>query len=121
MMSDSWDKKEIPDEQTAIDYLLLNGGLQVSGIDKNTGEFLYSFTPKIQEIMPELYHEHLNDVNNKLMGLWEKGFLDIDLMSDTPIVRLAPKSHDLEEISKLSKEDQWSIEEIKRLLKSQEL
>lgn len=93
----------------------------MSGLDKTTGEFLYTFTPKIQDIMPELYHEHLNDVNNKLMGLWEKGFLDIDLMSDTPIVRLSPKAFDSEEIYKLSKDDQWSIEEIKRLLKSQEL
>jgi len=121
MMFDPENKDRIPDEQTAIDYLLLNGGLQVAGIDKNTGDFLYSFTPKIQEIMPELYHEHLNDVNNKLMGLWEKGFLDIDLMSDTPIVRLASKAFDSEQVSTLSKEDQWSIEEIKRLLKSQEL
>jgi hypothetical protein len=121
MMFDPENKDRIPDDQTAVDFLLLNGGLQVAGIDEKTGEFLYTFTPKIKEIMPELYHEHMNHVNEELMGLWEKGFINIDLMSENPIVTLAPKAFDKEEVYKLSKEDQWSIEEIKRLLKSQEL
>ena len=111
----------IPEDQNAIDYLLLNGGLQVAGIDSSSGEFLYTFTPKIKEIMPELYHEHMNHVNGELMGLWEKGFINIDLMSENPIVTLTQKALDHNEIAKLSKEDQWSIQEIKRLLKSQEL
>ena len=114
-------KNMIPEEQNAIEYLLLNGGLQVAGIDAKTGEFLYTFTPKIKELMPELYHEHMNHVNNELMGLWEKGFINIDLMSENPIVTLTQKALDPQEVTKLSKEDQWSIEEIKRLLKSQEL
>ena len=114
-------KKMIPEDQSAIDYLILKGGLQVAGVDEKTGEFLYTFTPKIKDIMPELYHEHMNHVNGELMGLWEKGFINIDLMAENPIVTLAPKALDKEEVSKLSKEDQWSIEEIKRLLKSQEL
>jgi len=121
MMFDPENKDRIPDEQTAIDYLLLNGGLQVAGVDQKTGEFLYNFTPKIKEIMPDLYHEHMNHVNNELMRLWEKGFINIDLMSENPIVTLAQKALDPEEVSRLSKEDQWSIEEIKRLLKNKEL
>ena len=114
-------KNMIPEDQNAIDYLLLNGGLQVAGIDSSSGEFLYTFTPKIKEIMPELYHEHMNHVNGELMGLWEKGFINIDLMSENPIVTLTQKALDPNEIAKLSKEDQWSIQEIKGLLKSQEL
>lgn len=121
MMFDPENKDRIPDEQTAIDYLMLNGGLQVAGIDEKTGEFLYTFTPKVKELMPELYHEHMNHVNNELMGLWEKGFINIDLMSENPIVTLTQKALDPQEVARLSKEDQWSIEEIKRLLKSQEL
>jgi len=121
MMFDPENKDAIPDDQNAIEYLLLKGGLQVAGIDSKTGEFLYAFTPKIKEIMPELYHEHMNHVNGELMGLWEKGFINIDLMSENPIVTLTQKALDHNEIAKLSKEDQWQIEEIKRLLKSQEL
>jgi hypothetical protein len=82
---------------------------------------LYVFTPKIKEIMPELYHEHINHVNNEIMGLWEKGFVNIDLMSENPIVTLTEKALDTVEVSKLDAKDQWSIEEIKRLLKHREL
>ena len=48
-------KNMIPEEQDAIDYLLLNGGLEVVGLDSDNGEFLYAFTPKIKDLMPELY------------------------------------------------------------------
>ena len=115
------DKNKIPDDQSVIDYLLLNDALQVAGVDSSTGEFLYTFTPKLKEIMPELYNEHLNHVNSELMRLWEKGFINMDLMSENPVVTLSNKALDDNEVAKLSKEDQWSIKEIKRLLKAQEL
>ena len=115
------DKNKIPEDQTGIEYLLLNGALEICGLDNKTGEFLYKFTPKVEKIMPDLYQEHLKDVNTKLMALWEKGFVDIDLMSDNPIVKLNSKSFDFQELSKLSKEDQWSIEEIKRVIKRKEV
>ena len=115
------DKNMIPDDQSAIDYLLLKGGLQVAGVDSKTGEFLYAFTPKIKDIMPELYHEHINGVNAEIMNLWEKGFLDIDFFSDNPIVNLSDKAFDISEVSKLDEKEQWSINEIKRLIKSTEL
>lgn len=104
-----------------IDKLILSGALQVAGIDSETGEFLYQFTQKLKDISPELYDEHINHVNKELMGLWEKGFLDINVADDNPIVFLTEKALDPVEVSKLSKEDKWSLEEIKRLLKSQEL
>lgn len=104
-----------------IDTLLLTGAMQVCGVDEKTGEFLYQFTPKLKEVMPDLYKEHLNFVNAEIMALWEKGFVTIDLMSDTPVVRLTDKAFDKKEISKLSKEDQYSIQEITRILTSTEL
>lgn len=121
MIFDPENKDAIPNDQNAIEYLLLKGGLQVAGIDSKTGEFLYAFTPKIKEIMPELYDEHMNHVNNEIMGLWEKGFVNIDLMSENPIVTLTEKAFDKEQVAKLGPTDQWSLEEIKRLLKHREL
>jgi hypothetical protein len=112
-------KNMIPEEQDSIDYLILNGGLELMGIDSSNGEFLYSFTPKIKEIMPELYEQHIQDTNNKILKLWEKGFLDIDLMENDPVVSITPKALDEKEISTLSDEDQWDLKEIKRLLKKQ--
>lgn len=108
-------------EQEMMDKLILAGALQVAGIDSETGDFLYQFTPKLKEIYPELYHEHVNYVNNELMTLWEKGYLNINITDANPIVTLTPKALDESELAKLSKEEKWGIEEIKRLLKVQEL
>jgi hypothetical protein len=110
-------KNMIPEEQDAIDYLLLNGGLEVVGLDSDNGEFLYAFTPKIKELMPELYEEHIGDVNKNVLKLWEMGYLEIDFMQQDPVITLGTKAFDLGEVSKLSKDDQWHLNEIKRLLK----
>ena len=108
-------------EQDIIDKLILDNALEVVGIDKSNGEFLYAFTPKIKEVMPELYEDHMNLVNSEIMILWEKGYLDIDFLSDNPSVSLTDKAFIDEELSKLNSKDLWSLEEIKRLLKSKEV
>jgi len=104
-----------------IDDLILQGAIQICGVDEKSGEFLYQFTPKLKDIMPELYKEHLNSVNSELMNLWEKGFVNMDLMSESPIVTLAHKAFEKNEISVLSKEEQHSLNEIKRILLYTEL
>lgn len=103
-------------EDDIIDNLILSGALEISGIDDKTNEFLFNMTPKMQEVMPELYQEHLNDVNKYIMVLWEKGFVDIDFNEDNPIVRLNPISNDTDEVSMLDREEQWALAEIQRLI-----
>jgi hypothetical protein len=110
-------KNMIPEEQDSIDYLILNGGIEVVGIDSSNGEFLYAFTPKIQELMPDLYNEHIKDVNKNVLKLWEMGFLEIDFMKTDPVITIGKKALNKEDISTLSKDDQWHLNEIKRLLK----
>lgn len=102
------------DIQHLIDKLILDGGIEMAGIDPITNEILYRFTPKLKEIMPELYNEHLNMVNSELMGLWEKGFIDIDFLKDDPTISLTLKAADIYEVSKLSEEDRWALAEIVR-------
>ena len=102
-----------------IDDLILKGGLEVAGIDPENGEMLYAFTPKVKEIMPELYHDHLNFVNDELMILWEKGYVDIDFLKDDPLISLTNKAHDPDEVKKRSKQERWSLQELKRVVKSQ--
>lgn len=114
-------KDMIPEEQNAIDYLILNNGIEVVGVDSETGEFLYAFTPKIKEIMPELYKDHLDHVNRNVLKLWENGFLNIDFMQEDPIISLTKKALNPSEVAQLSKNDQWSLEEVKRLLKRREV
>jgi len=108
----------VSDEQyinQTIEDLILSGGIEIIGLDVN-GEPLYSFTPKLKILMPELYEEHLNSVNKEMMNLWEKGYVDIDFFQTDPLVTLTEKAIINEEILKLSREEQWHLSELKRLL-----
>jgi len=104
-----------------IDDLILEGGLEVAGVDPETGEMLYLFTPKVKDLMPDLYNDHLNFVNDELMALWEKGFVSIDFFKDDPPISLNEKAYNPQEIDKLSKQEKWSIQELKRVVGTQEL
>ena len=100
-----------------IETLILNGGLEVVAVDEENGELLYSFTPKIQKLMPDLYKEHMNEVNSNVMALWEKGFISVDFFAKDPVITLTEKGINKENINELSKEDRWNLLEIIRLLK----
>ena len=104
------------EEDKIIDDLILKGGIEVAALDEDTGEMLYSFTPKIQELMPDLYEEHIRGVNSEVMNLWEKGFLNLDLFVKDPIITITAKALNKEEIKGLSKQERWSLFEIIRLL-----
>jgi hypothetical protein len=104
------------EEDKIIDNLILDGGLEVSAMDEDTGELLYSFTPKIQELMPDLYKEHIQNVNSEVMNLWEKGFINLDLFQPDPLITLTLKALNKDEVKSLSKQERWSLFEIVRLL-----
>jgi hypothetical protein len=105
------------DEDQIIEKLILDGGLETVGVDQETGELLYSFTPKIAKLMPDLYEEHLNDVNAQIMNLWEKGFIDLNLFESDPNITLTKKSFNQASLMTLSKQERWNLLEIMRLLK----
>ena len=108
-------------EQEIIDKLILDNALEVVGIDKSNGEFLYAFTDKIKEVMPELYEDHINFVNSEIMALWEKGYLNLDFFQEDPVITLSDKAFIQAEVDKLTKQELWSLEEIKRVLKRPEV
>ena len=108
-------KNMTSNENEIIERLILEGAMEVAGVDAENGELLYSFTPKIQQVMPELYHDHMNSVNAEILSLWERGYVDIDFLAKDPIITLGPKSFNSIDVSKLTKREQWSIEELKRL------
>jgi hypothetical protein len=110
-------KNMIPKEQSSLDYLLLHGGIEVVEINYRPGESLYSFTPKMKDLMPAIYEEHVRDVNSQILVLWEKDFLEINMMEDDPLISISAKALDLKEVLTLSQEEQWHLKEIKRLLK----
>ena len=71
-------KSMTSDENEMIEKLILNGALEVAGVDSEDGSLLYSFTSKIEQVMPELYHDHLNRVNAEILSLWERGYVDLE-------------------------------------------
>ena len=103
-------------EQEIMDELVLKNAISFVGFNSEN-EPLYTFTPKIKEVMPELYEEHLNIVNAELMNLWEKGFLNINFLEEDPTVTLTDMAFDNDKVSTLSYEEKWSLEEAKRLMK----
>lgn len=104
------------DEDKLIEELILKGALEVVGFDSENKELLYSITEKMKDIMPEIYEDHMNLVNKGMLDLWEKGFVDIDFLKDDPIVTLTDKASNKKELAKLTKEEIWSINELRRLL-----
>ena len=104
-------------EDELIENLILQGALEVAGLDSENGEFLYAITSKMKEVMPDLYEDHLKTVNRDLLNLWEKGYVNIDLFLPDPVVTISEKGLNKNEVSKLTKPEIWALEEVKRLLK----
>ena len=105
-------------EDELIKNLILEGALEVAGVDSENGELLYAITSKMKEVMQDLYEDHLKTVNKDLLNLWEKGYVNIDLLLPDPIVTISEKGLDKAEVSKLTKPEIWALEEVKRLLKN---
>jgi hypothetical protein len=103
-------------EDELIKNLILEGALEVAGVDSETNELLYSITPKMQEVMPDMYEDHLTQVNRDLLNLWEKGYVNIDFLLADPVVTISEKGLDKSEVVKLTKPEIWALEEVKRLL-----
>lgn len=103
-------------EDDQIERMILDGSLEVSGIDQETGEFLYTFTEKLAEQYPELYNEAQTYFSKEMMFLWENNFVSMDITDSNPLVSLTEKALDKEEVSKLSPEVQAMLKEVVRVL-----
>ena len=103
-------------EDEFIENLILNGALEIAGIDIDTGEPLYNFTEKLQEISPELHEEVFTFFSKEAMVLWQNGFLDMDITEKNPTVKLTPKALNEIEIMKLDKDRQFTLKQIIKYL-----
>lgn len=99
----------------SIEYLILEGAAEIAGIDLETGEAMYTFTDKLEEINPRLFKEINNYVYGATMSLWTKGFLDINLHSEDPVVKLTEKALDPESRKELGQREQLALDNIIRL------
>jgi hypothetical protein len=99
-----------------MEELILNGVVEVAGIDAKSGEFLYNFTPKLRELMPELWNERLDFIYKEIMYFWENGFIEAeDIDGVNPVVLLTELADDESAISELPEDKQESLREIKRM------
>lgn len=106
-------------EDEIIEDLILTGALEIAGIDLDSGEPVYNFTEKLQEINPELHKEMNNYFFKEMMFLWENGFVEMDIIAENPIVRLTAKSFNKNEVSKLDKNKRYTLREIARIMRKE--
>jgi hypothetical protein len=104
------------DEFDAVDKLILNGGLEFAGKDPETGEALYKPTERLKEIDANLSHEMSMYFSEITLKLWEKGFLDMDVTLEDPVVKLGPKSFNIDLIKSLPKDERVVMEQIVKVL-----
>jgi nitrate reductase NapAB chaperone NapD len=71
-----------------MDFLLENNAIEVYGVESETGEFLYRMTPKMRELIPALYEEHFNFINQMAFELWQKGYVEMKFEEKGPLVML---------------------------------
>ncbi len=99
-----------------IDELVLLGALEFYAFDEETMEPLYRPTEKLKSINPKLYKDISLYFLETTTQLWQKGFIDMDITIEDPIVKLAEKSFNKEEMLKLDKNERIVMEEISRVL-----
>lgn len=107
------------EKQAWFDSLILEGVVEVSGIDAETGEMLYNFSPDIPETHPDIFERMVMQIQQEIYLLWEKGFLHMDIDNENPLVTITEKALDEEAIkTELTRDEQRSLEVIKFYMKS---
>jgi hypothetical protein len=66
------DKENIKNS-AMIEHLVLQGAIEISGIDQTTGDMLYSITDKLKEVHPKLYKELKGDFERHMFELIDQG------------------------------------------------
>lgn len=96
----------------AFEELLLNGAIEISGIDEQSGEMLFKFTEKLKDVDPQLYDKMTDFFYQELMSLWEKGFVSMDITQKNPEVSLTQKALDEIEVGNLTVDQRVHLEDI---------
>jgi hypothetical protein len=59
--------------EAMIEHLVLQNALEISSIDNNTGEMLYSITDKLKEVNPKLYEQLRKQFEQQMFELIDQG------------------------------------------------
>lgn len=105
---------ESNDPKDMIDELILNGALEIQGLDMETGQIVFSVTEKMIELAPELYYEIEESIHKVIMSLWEKGFLAMDVTAVSPNVSPTEAALDRNNWDVLSEEQRHVMNTVMR-------
>lgn len=70
------------EEEEFIAYLEDAGALEWVGMDKNGERILKPNMEILHQVYPEMYYDLLDDLNDTLLALYEKGLVDIEYDED---------------------------------------
>ena len=77
-MDDFEEYVEFEDEGAFVDYLIELGILEEEGFDEN-GEVTYTYNfEKMKELMPDLYNEIMDGLNENLLVLYEQELIKVE-------------------------------------------
>lgn len=95
-----------------IDKMIMLGAVQVAGVDPD-GQFRYSLRGSINDIMPDLYKVHMEEVHETMMHFWEMGFVEfLDMDRAAPRIKLTPKIMDRSAIERLNDDDREALRQL---------
>lgn len=95
-----------------IENLILQGAMTISGIDEETGGFLYTFTDELKEVDPKFHEAMMEYFYEQLISLWQKGFISMDVTQENPVVGLTPKALDVLETESLTEDQRLHLKDI---------
>ena len=109
-----------------FEHLILIGAVEPSGMDMDTGEMLFSFSEKINEISPSLAKAVRDRFSATMMNLWSKGFIELKYDNNSedpldPMVFLTDKCNDEFAISVLPDFENIVLTNIIRHLRQDEV
>jgi hypothetical protein len=96
-------------DEEFIDNLILNGALEVVGVQSETGELLYGFTDKLIQIDPKLHAKFVDHFYEDMMSLWQNGFITMDVTEINPMVNLTEKAFDQIPVSELDQNQRHTL------------
>jgi hypothetical protein len=112
----------MPDEDeisNMINNLVMSGYLDMVGIDENSGEFLYSVSPELKEMIPHFAEMMEQAFLADLQSLWVSGFLKMDITELNPTVSLTALAFDEEAVKGLPAEEQLTLNLIKQAMRKE--
>lgn len=56
-----------------MEHLILVGALEISGVDSNTGEMIYSITDILKDVHPQMYEDLSREFKTKMFEMIDAG------------------------------------------------